>query len=193
MTYALQVSVGPNQEPVSLAEARAHLRVDGYDDDATIAALIIAARTHVESITARALCTQTLVMSFDDFEDDEYLELPRSPAQSVTSITYIDANGTTQTWSAANYKLDGHSFPARISPAYGYTFPVARDELNSCTVTYVAGYGGSHLVPEPIKQAILLLVGAWFENREAVLTGTIVATLPFAVDALLAPYRVVYL
>jgi uncharacterized phiE125 gp8 family phage protein len=57
----------------------------------------------------------------------------------------------------------------------------------------VAGYGGSHTVPEPIKQAILLLVGAWFENREAVLTGTIVATLPFAVDALLAPYRVVYL
>lgn len=187
---ALVLVTPPAQEPVPLAEAKAHLRVDTADDDALIQALIVAAREHVEHIIRRALVTQTWDLILDAFPADEIM-LPRPPLQSVSSITYRLQDGTVVTLDPANYVVDTKSEPGRVVLAPGRSWP--SDPLyaaGAVTVRYVAGYGDPAAVPVAIKQAILLLVGHWYENREAVAVGHTVIQLPMTVDALLWPYRV---
>jgi uncharacterized phiE125 gp8 family phage protein len=113
--------------------------------------------------------------------------VPRPPLISVSSITYVDGNGTTQTLSAAAYKVDTDSEPGRITPAYGYCWPTTRAEINAIAITYVAGYATRAAVPASIKQAMLLLIGHWYENREAV--GQVGGTVAMAVESLLWSQR----
>jgi uncharacterized phiE125 gp8 family phage protein len=180
------------KEPVSLAEAKAHLREDSTAADTTISALIVAARQYVEEHTGRALLTQTWSLVLDCFPTggDQTIRLPRPPLVSVVSIVYVAGDGTSTTWGSANYRVDGSSEPARITLAYDATWPTARDVSNAVTITYQAGYGAAAAVPDAIKQAMYLLIGHWYTSREAEVVGTVVGRLGFAVDALLAPYRV---
>ena len=181
----------PATEPVSLAEARAHLQVDDNDSDTAISALITAARQYVEEYTGRALITQTWALTMDDVPSGtDSILLPRPPLVSVSSLAYVDGDGVTQTWASSNYRVDSNSEPARLTLAYGVSWPTPRDVSNAVTVTYVAGYGAATAVPTAIRQAILLLVGDWFTNREAQVVGTVVGRLGFSVEALLSPYRV---
>jgi uncharacterized phiE125 gp8 family phage protein len=187
---ALVLVTPPAQEPVSLAEAKAHLRVDTADDDALIQALIVAAREHVEHITRRALITQSWDLILDAFPAGEIV-MPRPPLQSVTSITYRLQDGTAVTLDPANYVVDAKSEPGRVVLVPGKSWP--SEELypaSSVVIRYTAGYGDPGAVPVAIKQAILLLVGHWYENREAAAVGHTVIQLPMTVDALLWPYRV---
>ena len=188
ITDALRATrtVAPAAEPVSVIEAKEHLRVDIGDDDTLIEALITAAREYVEQGSRRALVTQTWRLNLDQFPAGPEIELPRPPLQSVTSVTYRDSDGTTNTLSSSIYEVDTDSTPGRIRLAYGEDWPSdTLAETNPVRITFVAGYGDADDVPRRWKQAILLLVGHWYENREATISGTIPRSIPFAVESLI--------
>jgi uncharacterized phiE125 gp8 family phage protein len=200
----LALVAGPALEPVSIAEARAHCRIDLDDPDtnALLAGYILAARQHVEVYTRRALMQQTLDLTLDDRWPTERINgcwrhrivLPHSPMMSVAAISYVDQLGTAQTLSTDQYQVaKSDTGEWVIQPAYGVNWPGVREQMAAITVRFVAGYGTNPGdVPEPIRQAMLLLIGQWHENREAVITGTIVAEMPLGVEALLFPFRVFY-
>jgi len=186
------VVTAPAEEPITLSEAKAHLRVDDSSSDALITSLIVAAREYAEKYTNRALITQTLRAYYDSFYDqnpDGVLRLPRPVLQSVTSVKYIDTNGTEQTVSSSLYKVDVASVPARVVPVFGEVWPSARYEINAVYVEYVAGYGLADVVPQDIKQAMFLHIGHMFENREQT-TPVAISEVPMAYLALMSTYRV---
>ena len=196
--WNLKIVTEPTAEPITTAEAKAHLRVDIADDDTLIAALVKAARRWCEEATNRAFVTQTWDLRLDHFPGwgswrGPYADLasveilvPISPLASVTSITYVDTDGTSQTLATAKYTVDSASEPARIVPAYGESWPDTRDVPNAVTVRFVAGYGAATAVPERIKAAIKLMVASLYENREPVNIGNIVTPIEFTLSALLA-------
>lgn len=187
---SLSVATAPAVEPVSLAEAKAHLRVDISDDDSYISALITAARQYAEEYLDRALIAQQLTMRMDSFPYE--FELPRPPMASSgtltsTSITYTleAATPTTTTLSTATYRVDRNDTPGRIRTIYGGTWPSHLSDPNAVTVTWWAGYGaeGSN-VPAAIRHAMLMLIGHFYERRLA--ADSVPATeVPFGVKALL--------
>lgn len=187
------IVTAPAIEPVSVAEAKSHLRVDSTDDDALIVGLITAARQWAERVTGRALITQTWRCKLDAFPAlDEIIELRWPPLASVTSIAYADVNGDSQTWSASYYTVHTDRTPGGISLAYGADWPVTRFQRDAVTITYVAGYGATaNFVPAPILAAMKLQIGSMYANREAEITDNMMAN-P-AAKALLDPYTLVYL
>lgn len=179
--------IAPTVEPVSLSDAKVHLRVDHADEDALISACIKAAREQAETITGRTLITTTLLLTLDAWPDSVAIELPRGPVQSVSAVAYVDVDGTVQTLLGTAYALDnaGDDSPHYLLPAYGTAWPAARDTANAVTVTYVAGYGAAgSSVPGPVRQWLLLALGEMYAHREATVTGTISTRLAF-VDRLL--------
>jgi uncharacterized phiE125 gp8 family phage protein len=186
---ALKLYTAPAAEPVTLTEAKAHLRVEHTSDDTLITALIVAARTHAEAFTRRAFVTQTWDYFADAFpEDDGAILLPLPKVQSVSSISYVDDNGTTQVWSSSNYLVDVESEPARVTPAYDVSWPTTREQINAVTIRFIAGYGNAAAVPQAIKQAMLLIIGHLYEHREAVSDFEVFAV-PQAAEYLLWPHR----
>jgi uncharacterized phiE125 gp8 family phage protein len=189
-------TVAPTRTALTLEEAIEHLRLEPDAQDLPLVlALCQAADDHVEGVLRRALCMQTWQLTLDEFPCAEYsdeavIELPFPPLVSVTSLAYVDRDGAPQTLAAPSYQIDTAGFVGRVAPAYGTFWPSTRNQLNAVTVTYVAGYGDPADVPPAIKSALRLMLGHLYENREAVVTGTIATQLPLAVDALLAPYRV---
>lgn len=185
---AVKVTVEPTAEPVSVAEALAHCRIDHSDDNALLLRLISAARRRVETTLRRALMSQTLRLSLDAFPCGAIV-LPRPPVAAVTTIAYTDSAGDSQT--VASYLLDAESEPARLSPAYGAAWPTARCQPNAVQITYSAGYASAAAVPPTIKLAILMLVAHWYEHRESAMDEGKLSETPQAVDFLLAGERVV--
>lgn len=180
-------------EPVTTAEAKAHVRVDHSTDDTMIGTLITAARQWCEQHTRRSFITQTWRIKLDDFPDCDDIMLPRPPLLAVSSLAYIDGQGASQTWSSSNYVVSTDREPGRLSLAPQGEWPTAQDDRrDAVTITYTAGYGAAAAVPVPIKQAILLLLGHLYEHREAVTEGQAMTAVPMAVEALLSPYRVHY-
>ena len=180
-------------EPWTTAEAKAHLRVTTSDHDTYIAALVKAARQHVETYTGRAMMEQTWKLRLDRAWPGSIV-LPRPPLLTVASIAYVDLDGATQTLAANQYQVDAARHLPVITPAYGVTWPDLRDQLSAVTITYTAGYHASDTskIPSALRHAMLLLVGSWFMNREAVVIGTISSDLPHGVEALLFPFRIFY-
>lgn len=185
----LKRTVDATVEPVSLAEARAYLRVDSTSEDALITRLIKVARQRCEEWEWRSYLSQTWELKCDAFPTGgDPFYLPRPPLIAVTSIAYVDTAGAGQTTSASVYAVDTHSVPGRVALAYGQTWPTAREQVNAVTVTYTAGYGTAPTTaPDATKQLILLLVSYYFENRDLIITGTIVQELPIGIQALLRP------
>jgi len=118
------------------------------------------------------------------------IDVPVPPLQSVSSITYLDNNGDSQTLAASKYDVDASSEPGRIAPAFGETWPDTRDVNNAVTVTFIAGYTTAALVPDTIKHAIKMITGHWYENREEVVIGVTSKQLERAVTSLLWSERV---
>lgn len=175
----------PASEPVTTAEAKAHLRVSGNDEDTYVDALVTAARQWTEFYLGRLCMTQTITEKWDWFPVGCAMSLRWSPVQSFSSVGYLDSNGDTQTWDSADYTVDTTTQPGRVAPKYGEQYPETRSQQNAVTLTYVAGYASADLVPKAIKQAILLMVGEMYEQRE-----NTVKQLPTAAEYLLQPYRI---
>ena len=186
----LALVTGPDIEPVTLAEAKAHLRVDIDDDDTLIQAYVSAARDQIELMTERALFTQTYRMTLDGFWGGRCLVLPHPPVQSVTSIKYDDADDVEQTLSSSAYVVDTDSEPGSVYLAENQSWPTTRGKPRAVRVTYVAGWSTVAAVPERAKQAIKMLVGHWYESRETVVVGMTANELPMAVRSLVAGLRV---
>lgn len=180
---SVNIKTEPDEEPITLVEAKAHLRIDCDAEDAYITTLIKVARKHAELFQNRSYITQTLELRLDYFPQF-LIELPRPPSISVTSIKYIDSGGDTQTLDASKYTTDFNSYVARIVPAFNEIWPTTRRIIDAVTIEYEAGYGDAADVPETIKQAILLLIGVWYENREPISESTVME-IPFTVSALL--------
>ena len=174
---ALVLVTAPAEEPITLAEAKLNLRVDHNDEDSRISALIAAARKAAENRSSTVLITQTLDYYLDRFPGWE-IELPKGPLQSLTSITYIDADGVTQTLSSAEYLVDVAHERGRITPAFGKVWPATREQINAIIIRYQAGRATAAAVSEEIKQWMHLAIATWYENRAAILTGSAPAELP---------------
>ena len=185
----LTISTAPTHEPVSLEDIRIDRRVTDEAEEGYLMMLNAAARTYVEGVTGRQLVDATYVYTLDAFPSE--FRLPRPPLDSVTSITYIDSDGASQTLATSVYTVVTDDFEqGRVVLAYDQTWPTTRDVANAVTVTYVAGYGSESDVPETFKKSIMLLVGEMFEQREPIVTGTVVAKIP-TLDRLLWHDRVV--
>jgi len=198
----LTITTPPTAEPVTLAEAKDHLRVDGTAEDAYITALIQAARAWVENFTTRQLVQATYEWTLDRLPErpEDPLRFPRSPVASVDSVEYADRDGISQTWTT--YQTDLNVAPAIMLPAVDGTWPgVQAGNPTAATVTFTAGYAPDDSqsptdpagnVPQGLKHAIMLLVGHWFEHRLSVGREGDAASMPQAVHFLCAPYRVVF-
>ncbi len=182
------LSVAPDVEPVPLAEAKNHLCVTITDDDSQIIAMIKDVRQYVENYLSRALITQTWKLYLDYFPNK--IIVPRPPLQLVSSITYVDTDGATQTATGTIYTVDTDSEPGQIYEAYDQDWPSSRDVEKAITVTFIAGYGDAEDVPGPILRAMKLLISHYYENREAVAPVALI-DIPKSVDALLSDYRLV--
>ena len=176
---------------LSLSTAKSHLRVDGSDDDTLITALVASAEQLAEHLTGRTLITRDRTHRVAEFGDR--IRLPGAPVASITSVKYLDTAGAEITLSNALYALEsGTDWPA-VVPAVGATWPAVQpDRADAVRIAYSAGYGAADTdVPIGIQQWLLLCLGTWYNQRESVITGTIVAELPRGSwDALLDPYRV---
>ena len=174
--YGLSLATAPTSEPITLAEAKKHCEIGAEVNhhDEHLERLIQAARVYVENFTGRQICTATWDLYADSWPADSLaIYLPKGPIQSVSSITYVDENGATQTWSSANYTLSSSREPAVVRLAYQATWPAYRFQPDSIRVRFVAGYGAAAAVPMGIKQAVLLLIGGWFLNREIETTSNL--------------------
>ena len=170
------VSSAPAVEPLSITEAKLHLRVDHNDENDLITALIKSARIAIENYLDRKLVTQTIIEYFDSFPTT-VTPLTFWPVASITSIQYVDTDGTEQTWDSSNYTTDIYGVfgegPARITPAYSVSYPSTREMVNAVYVTYVAGYGAAAAVPALIKSAMYLLIADLYDGRGERSTGAL--------------------
>lgn len=188
----LQLITAPAVEPVLLAAAKLHLRVDHTADDDLITALITAAREGAEHMTGRALITQTWERVLDAFPPGG-VDLGKPPVASITSITYIDAAGAEQVLDPADYTLDATTPSGWVLPSQALdVWPNTDDVANAVRVRFVAGYGADGAaVPAVIRQWMLVRIGTLYKMREEMVAGVSLTALPGQyVDRLLDPYRV---
>lgn len=191
MKWAISRVSGPNAEALTTTEAKKHLRVEHTDEDTYIDALSQGWREHLEERTSRTLVKSTWDYFQDEFpgSSDEPIRLPRGPVISVTSVKYTTVTSTTaQTLSATKYGTDVASEPARVFLRDGESWPTELlKDANGVEVRYTAGLATSATgVPQRAKQALRLLVGNSYVNREAVVVGQSNQTLRFAAESLIA-------
>jgi len=177
---------GPAEEPVSLVEAKAFLRVDDAVEDALITTLIGAARLHVEGVTGRALLAQSWRVVLDEWPEDRQVRLPVTPFMAVTEITAYDAAGAGHVVPLAQFMRE----PDRLLlPATVSGMPALR-ERQGIEIDYVAGFGTEpEDVPVDIRAALLALVGYWHEHRDAVIVAGSGAVVPSGFDRMVAGYK----
>lgn len=166
MTY--RITTGPTSEPITLSFIRNFLKLDDITaDDDLLLALLASARLWVENLTGRCLMQQTVTQYLSAFPCGRVLELVRTPAASVTSLQYkASPSASYTTWADTNYTLDEVFEPSRIVLNYGLAWPTITPDLDVVKITYVAGYTSASDIPAPIKQAMCLLIGYWYDNRE---------------------------
>lgn len=189
-------SAVPTFEPVELSQARLQCSLPdavGYHDP-LLTDLVKTAREQVEKDSGLALCTGTYTFKrttwTDSFYRDWFELSDLRPITAVTAITYVDANGDTQTWATSNYVAPTeHDVAPVVTLAYDAEWPTLRGDRNGITITATAGYASQATIPMRAKQAVLMLVGHWFLHREAVPTGTISKEIEFSYTALIESLR----
>ena len=187
---SLTLVTEPTIEPITLEQLKAQLRLDVDNDDELLRDLIEVARSWVEGQTHRALASQTYDYAIDWEWPMKYgytrIDLPLNPISSVTSITYVDNNGASQTLAANQYIVSARNHSSYIAPAYGVSWPDVRCIPSAITVRFVAGSDTN--IPVSLKHAVKMLAAHLYENREAVAPKEMMA-IPFGIEALVSPYR----
>lgn len=160
------VSVAPTSEPITIEDLKGYLRNGSNLEDELLNNLIKEAREEVEHDALLAIMPQTLVLSLDCWPEWEpnQIELRRYPVVAVSSIAYLDSSGVSQTLSSTLYRVDITTKPARITPAYGQTWPVTYSVTSPITITFTAGFATPNLIPETVKQAIRVKAATTFED-----------------------------
>ncbi|MCB1522113.1 MAG: head-tail connector protein [Hyphomicrobiaceae bacterium] len=190
---AMVLTSGPAIEPITIEEAKAHLRIDGTSEDALIASLILTSRLHIEAALDLALVDQSWTLLLDRVPRSGIVKVPISPLQSIDSIATIDREGLSTVVATETYTVDVASRPARIA-FDAERVPSSNARLNGIEITLTAGYGATAAeVPDPIRQALLLLVAHWYEHRDPIEIGVPSTAIPQSVNRLLHPYRQVRL
>jgi uncharacterized phiE125 gp8 family phage protein len=185
---SLQLITPPATEPVTLADAKLHLKIDTGDDDALITRLIGTARARGEWHLGRALITQSWRLWLDAWPCSGIIELPLPPLQGVASVTVYAPDDTATVLDPATYQMDAASQPARLTLKSTVLPPTNLRAINSVAVEFTAGYGDNASdVPSGISEALLELIAFLYENR-----GEAPAELPLDCLALLAPFRVLH-
>jgi uncharacterized phiE125 gp8 family phage protein len=180
----------PAIEPLSLAEAKAFLRVETRDDDDVIGALIAGSRIHVEAQTRRALITQSWRIAADVWPDDGRLTVLPAPLQTLTAARVYDVDNVAHALDTAAFVLDRGASSLIFAP---WALPAPGRLAAGIELDVTVGYGDAAVdVPQALRQAIRLLVAHWYENRGLVTAGT-ATVLPSTVAALIAPYRMLSL
>ncbi len=178
---------GPAAEPLELDDVKAHLRLDGDDEDALLGSLITTSRSHVEAALGLALMTQTWRWQADRWPCSGIVELMTRPLRSVERVAVHTIKINPVIVDPADYVVDIAT--ARIAPENGqWLHPMV--SLGGIEIDFAAGYGDIATdVPEPIRQALRLLVAHWYEVRNPVHIGSIATRVPDTVSELLTPYR----
>lgn len=176
---------GPAEEPVSVAELRAYLR-DPADADSVLTRLIKAAREYAEEATGIIMVSQVRELTLDawpgggdglgwwDGVQDgaiigrapRFVELPKSPLISITSVKTYDTGNNPETWGAGNYFADTGQKPGRLALLDGAVWPVPTRAASGIVIRYVAGHANAGAVPNALCIAMLQLAAHWYENRE---------------------------
>lgn len=185
MTYATVAP--PAAEPLTLADVKAHLRLDGTVEDDLLSALIVAARTHCEAMTGLSLITRTLRLYRDDWPGTGVIQIANGPVQTIENVTVYDQDGIARSVSLSGRMLDSASDPARLMLA---DTPTPGRMLNGVEIDFVAGFGETGAdVPDALRRAMLMHVALMYELRGAVAADMQPAAVPVGYDRLLAPYR----
>jgi hypothetical protein len=219
---ATVITTAPAVEPISLAEAKTHLRIDTADEDGLLQALILTSRLHIEVALNLALITQNWSCYFDQWPQHltgrgvplsppgaafanlapdtalaagaSALRLPLGPVKSVDAIRVYADDGTFAAIPVSGFAIDLFSRPARIARRSDTNLATPGRALNGIEFAITAGFGAAPAdVPAPIRQALLLLVAHWYEHRDPGEIGTNATQVPATVSALLAPWTPVRL
>lgn len=184
----------PSGSPVSLDEVKQHLNVDFTDDDAKLEIYITAAAEYLDGwsgILGRCILSQQWSQGFYGFCESGALRLP-FPDVTAVAVSYYDAAGDLQILPPESYELLADGIGSFIQIKRQFSLPALDcDRAEKVTATLTAGMAATpDKVPKPIKQAILLLVGSWYENRETASNAATFSALPMGFDALIAAYKI---
>ncbi len=188
-------SVAPAVDLVTLAEAKAHLRVEHSAEDTLIQDYTTAAIELLDGrygTLGRALVNQTWILKLPCFPASRVIELPLPPLVSVTDIKYNDTASAEQTMTATDYTVQADHFVGRIVLGSDKSWPSTDNEVDAVTITYVAGFGAtSAAVPAAIKAAARVIIGELYANRGfSMAPDAVQSNAQKAVTALLRPYKV---
>ncbi len=198
------VVTAPADTPVSLAEVKAHLRVDDDTEDALVTAMIAGAVGTAEFYLGRSLITQTLRLAFDRWPEEaagpwssgpRIIELARPPVQSIAAVTVYDEDDQATVVDTDVYRLaNGSNDRARLVLRQGQSWPTGVRATDAVEIDYLAGYGDAGTdVPEPIRQGLLALIAFWFEHREGEAWNSVLPSLPIGAASFWRPFRLMRL
>ncbi len=185
MTYAQ--TTPPSAEPLTLAEVKAHLRLDGSDEDALLASLISTAREYLERETGLCLISQIWRLYLDRWPGDGVIRISKSPVQAIETITVYDADGVSLEVPLEDHLLDGEGRPARLWLRHP---PEPGRSVNGIEIDFSAGFGEAGTdVPDTLKRAMSLHIGHMFTFRGVVSPENQPAGIPDGYERLIAPFR----
>ena len=182
MSHGIKVITPATTLPISLDDVKLHLKIDtDTTEDSLLTALIYAAQEVVENYCRTRLFTTVEEYYLDQFPFEYQITLPKHPISAITYCQYIDTAGVTQTLDAANYLADTVSKPGRLCLQYAKFWPVTRWIDNAVWVRYSVGFGTTTAtIPPVLKQAMLLIIGHYYQNKADVLINTHIEQLPDA-------------
>lgn len=196
MSSSVNLITPPVTEPISVLEARNHLRImpDDAIPDEEIESIILVAREKIENEIHRALITQTWQAVYSAFPGDSScpIKLEFPPLQSIVSVKYIDPDEMEQTWDSGLYQVNDKSTPGFILPVSDESYPDTGDVINAVKIEFVAGYGEDGTdVPSPLRHAMKLIIGELYVRREEAVMGAAITTVPLSVSNLISPYTII--
>jgi len=185
----VQVTTPATALPVLVMDLKTHMRVENDDENALLPGFLAAAIAAIDGPNGLgvAMMAQSWTLTLDGFARE--IRLPGWPVKSVTAITYLDADGLSQTVASDVYRLDAGRDPARVYLKNAKAWPAHSGEPGAVQIEYVLGETDRANVPADLGTAVRLLAAHYFENREVAIIGTTTAELPLGVQWVFDRYR----